>query len=91
MFFKCFSCVFASVSDVCFKCFIFLQMYVANVAYGCFKSRLGIASPSLLSVTSPQCFLLLLAPTDIRRPLPIFWTLVTFRGSAGLAWTREMA
>jgi hypothetical protein len=50
---------------------------------------LGIASPSLLSVTSPRCFLS--APTDIHRPLPIFWMLVTFRGSAGLAWACEMA
>jgi hypothetical protein len=29
MIFKCFPCVFVSVSDACFKCFIYLQMYVA--------------------------------------------------------------
>jgi hypothetical protein len=31
MTFEVFSCVFASVSDVCFNCFICLQTYVANV------------------------------------------------------------
>ena len=39
MVLKCFSGVFASVSDACFKCFICLQTYVASVASGCFKSR----------------------------------------------------
>jgi hypothetical protein len=46
MVFKCFSCVLASVSDAYFKYFICLQTYVANVASACFKSRLGVASPS---------------------------------------------
>jgi hypothetical protein len=44
--FKCFSGVFASVSDVCFKCFICFQSYVAIVAHG-FKSRSSVASHSL--------------------------------------------
>jgi len=35
MVFNCFSYVFASVSDACFKCFICLQTYVSNVV-GCF-------------------------------------------------------
>jgi hypothetical protein len=58
--FKCFLYVFASVLDAFFKGFICLQTYVASVVSGCFKSRSGVASPSL-----PQC-LLLLAPTDIQ-------------------------
>jgi hypothetical protein len=41
--FKCFSDVFASVSNACFKCFICLQMYVASVASEYFKIRLGVA------------------------------------------------
>ena len=61
MVFKCVSCVFASVSDAFFKCFICLQTYIASVAYGCFKSRSGIASPSSHSAALPQCFHLLLA------------------------------
>jgi hypothetical protein len=44
--FKCFSGVFASVSDACFKCFICFQTYVAIVVYGCFKIRSSVASPS---------------------------------------------
>ena len=43
MVFKCFSCIFASVSYACFKCFICLQIYIASVASGCFKSRSGVA------------------------------------------------
>jgi hypothetical protein len=39
--FKCFSGVFASVSDACFKCFICFQSYVAIVALG-FKSRSSV-------------------------------------------------
>jgi hypothetical protein len=53
-----FSCVFVSVSDACFKYFICLQTYVANVVSVCFKSRSGVASPSLLSVASPWCLLI---------------------------------
>jgi hypothetical protein len=34
---------FVSVSDSCFKCFICLLLYVAIVAFGCFKSRSGVA------------------------------------------------
>jgi hypothetical protein len=47
MIFKCFSCVLASVSEICFKCFICLQTYVASVASRCFKSRSGIAHVAL--------------------------------------------
>jgi hypothetical protein len=42
MVFKCFSSIFASVSDVCFKCFICLLLYVAIVASECFKNRPGV-------------------------------------------------
>jgi hypothetical protein len=34
---------FANISEACFKCFIYLQKYIASVAFGCFKSRSGIA------------------------------------------------
>jgi hypothetical protein len=43
MIFNCFSNVFASVLDDCFKYFIRLLLYVANIAYRCFKSRSGVA------------------------------------------------
>jgi nitrogen fixation protein FixH len=50
-----FSCVFASVSNTCFKCLICFQTYVAIVASGCFKTRSGIASlPHRLSAVSPH-------------------------------------
>ena len=39
MVFKCFSGVFASVSDACFKYFICLLLYVATVKSRYFKSR----------------------------------------------------
>jgi hypothetical protein len=35
--FQLFSCVFASVSETCFKYFICLQTYVASIASGCYK------------------------------------------------------
>jgi hypothetical protein len=38
---KCFSGVFASVSETCFKCFIYLLLYVASIVSECFKTRLG--------------------------------------------------
>ena len=38
-----FSCVFASVSEACFKYFICLQTYVASVASRCLESRSGVA------------------------------------------------
>jgi hypothetical protein len=41
--FQMFSGVFASVSDTCFKCFIRLLLYVATIAFGCFKSKSGVA------------------------------------------------
>jgi hypothetical protein len=43
MVFKCFSGVFTSVSDDCFKCFICLLLYVATIVSGCFKSKSGVA------------------------------------------------
>ena len=43
------SSVFKSVLDASFKCFVCFQTYVASVASGCFKSRLGVASRSLLA------------------------------------------
>ena len=46
--FTWFLSVFANISDACFKCFICLQTYVAS-ASGCFKSRLGVVSRSLLA------------------------------------------
>ena len=49
---------FASVSDTYFKRFICLQMYVASVVSECFKSRSGVAFPSLPSVASPWFLLL---------------------------------
>jgi hypothetical protein len=49
MVFKCFSGVFASVSDAYFKCFICLQTYVASVASGCFRTKSGVTSPTSLS------------------------------------------
>ena len=42
--FKCFSVVFASVSDARFKCFICFHAYVTIVASGYFKTRSGVAS-----------------------------------------------
>ena len=74
--FKCFSCIFASVSYACFKCFICLQIYIASVASGCFKSRSDVASPSLLfcclaSVSLPRRRL------GIHRSSPSFSMLVT--------------
>jgi hypothetical protein len=44
--FKCFSDVFGSGSDPCFKCFICFQTYVAIVASSCFKTRLSVACSS---------------------------------------------
>jgi hypothetical protein len=39
--FKCFSGVFANVSETCFKCFICLLLYVASIVSECFKTRSG--------------------------------------------------
>jgi hypothetical protein len=80
MVFKCFSYVFASVSDACFKTFICLQTYVANVTSECFKYRSGVASPSSLSTASPQC-LLLPTPAGHPSPLPLFSMLVPFEAT----------
>jgi hypothetical protein len=41
MIFKCFSGIFVSASDVCFKYSIYLLLYVATIA-SCFKSRSGV-------------------------------------------------
>jgi hypothetical protein len=51
-----FSSVFASVLDACFKCSIYFQTYVTSVAWY-FKSRSGVASPSLSSIASPSAVL----------------------------------
>jgi hypothetical protein len=75
MVFKCFSYVFASVLDACFKCFICLQMYVASVTSRCFKSRSGVASRSLLAfncLTSfSQCWLASEPETQVCAPPPL--------------------
>ena len=42
-FFKCFLGAFVNVSYACFKCFICFLLHVATVAFGCFKSRSGVA------------------------------------------------
>jgi hypothetical protein len=39
MVFKCFSVVFANISEACLKCFICLLLYVASVASGRFRNR----------------------------------------------------
>jgi hypothetical protein len=88
---QCFSCVFASVSDICFKCFICLQTYVVNVAFGCSKSRLCVASPSLLSAASSQCLLLLPAPAGICRLVLLFSMLVTFWAAWNPVWVHATA
>jgi hypothetical protein len=44
------SCVFFC-KCACFKCFVYLQTYIVSVVFGCFKSKSGIACPSLLSST----------------------------------------
>jgi hypothetical protein len=79
--FKCFSIVFISVPDACFKCFICLHIYVASVASGCFKNRPGVASLSRLllprlGISSYRCGW----ASDTMRtpPLPLFSILVTF-------------
>ena len=53
--FKCFSCVFAGVSDTCLKCFICFQTYIAIVASGCFKLDQVLYLPPRLSSVSPRC------------------------------------
>ena len=83
--FNCFSHVFASVSDACFKYFIWLQTYVASVACECFKSRSSIASPSSPSVASPQCLLLFSAPTGHPLPPPYLIDANDVQGDAGPA------
>jgi hypothetical protein len=79
--FKCFSDVFASVSDifhlslyVCCKCSICLHTYVASVTSRCLKNRLGIASPFSPSAVSPRCLLL------------VFCCLASFSGCGGGRW-----
>jgi hypothetical protein len=44
MIFKCFSDVFANVSEACFKCFICLLLYVTIVVSVCFKNKLGVCT-----------------------------------------------
>jgi hypothetical protein len=57
--FQVFSCVFVSVSDVCFACF---QTYVAFVVSGYFKTRLSVATSS-----SPFCCLASVSDAGRRR------------------------
>ena len=89
--FKCFLGVFASVSDACFKCFIYLQTYVTSVASECFKSRLGVASPSSPSAASPQCLLLFSAPTGHPLPPPYLIDANDVQGDAGPMWAHKTA
>jgi hypothetical protein len=83
--FKCFSDVFANVSDACSKCFICLQTYVASVASECFKSRTSVASAA-----SSQCLLL---PTPAGHPPPpsSLFDVGDVRSGMDSVWTREMA
>jgi hypothetical protein len=53
--FKCFSGVFAGVSDAYFKCFICFQTYVVVVASRCFKLDRVLHLPPRLSSVSPRC------------------------------------
>jgi hypothetical protein len=56
-FFKRFSGVFISVSDIYLQAFQLFRTYVANVLLGCFK-RLGVALSFSPSAVSPRCLLL---------------------------------
>jgi hypothetical protein len=73
VFFRCFC-----------KCFICLQTYIAGVASRCFKSRMGVASPSSFSVTSLRCLL----PLVTAVPLPLL-DVVDVRAGASPAWVCE--
>jgi hypothetical protein len=66
--FKCFSGIFASVLDACFKCFIYFQMNVTIVASECFKTRSSVASPS-----STFCCLALVSSVERWRWFPLTW------------------
>jgi hypothetical protein len=57
---------FSSISNACFKRFIYLHTCVASVVSRCFKSRLGVASPSSPSAASSWCLLLFLDAGDVR-------------------------
>ena len=91
MVFMCFSDVFSSVSKACLKCFNCLQTYVATVVFGCFKSRLCVASllPAFCYIVSPgagrasirrHCRIL----PNRRRRAPF---LSCRSGGVGLAWS----
>jgi hypothetical protein len=63
--------------------------YVASAVSECFKSRSGVASPSLPAATSSWCLLLLLTPA--RHPPPPSpssrcWWLSGRRGPRVVAW-----
>jgi hypothetical protein len=64
--FKCFSGIFASVLDACFKCFIYFQMNVTIVASECFKTRSSVPS-------SPFCCLTLVSSVERWRWFPLTW------------------
>jgi hypothetical protein len=66
-FFKRFLGVSTSVSDVCYKCLTIFRYLLQNVSFRCFKSRSGVASPSLPSAVSPQCLLLFSMLVMLRR------------------------
>jgi hypothetical protein len=87
--FKCFSGVFLSVSDTCFKCFICLQTYVVSFASECFESRSGVASPSSASVALPRYLLLLPALARHPPPPPSLLDAGDVRGGASPTWACE--
>jgi hypothetical protein len=63
--------------------------YVASAVSECFKSRSGVASPSLPAATSSWCLLLLLTPARHPPPPPPLLDAGDFQGGAGPVWSRE--
>ena len=85
--------VFLSVLEACFKYFNYLQTYVATIVFGCFKSRLCVASllPAFCYIVSPgagrasirrHCRIL----PNRRRRAPF---LPCRSGGVGLAWSTK--
>jgi hypothetical protein len=95
MVFKCFSGVFVSVSDACFKCFIFLQKYVASIASGYLKVyRVLHLAPSSPLTALHRCLHLLSVPAGhpnqrrMRAPPPssrCWWRGVGWKRGGGRA------
>jgi hypothetical protein len=77
---------FSSVSYAYFKCFVYLKTYVTNVTSECFKSKLGVTSPSSPSGASPQCLLFFLAPAGHPPPPPYLVDADDVQGDAGPTW-----